>query len=137
MTASRIKRIEDGMCVSCGHERARPGKRMCLRCAQITAAREQMRYEDMPEEKKNQKRAYMREYQRTHKPDKKKKAEWNRKWREENPTCMMVYKERWFYFRGERLRLPEIAKRVGIPYGTLYSRIYQKHMSLSEAIIRG
>lgn len=129
-------RKANGLCVSCG-EIAKPGRTRCIRCSQIYAVKEQERRKHLTPEQEERRKEYQRFYAKNHPVSKEKRSEYNRQYRERNSRCMMKNQERWFNWNGERIRLPELAKRVGIPYGRLYNRIFKDGMSLSEAIIRG
>ena len=129
-------RKENGLCTSCG-DRAEPGKSRCIGCAQIEAVKNRMRYENLSQEAKREKRAYQKEYRKNHPVDKDKRSEYNRRYREKNPKSTFAYKERWFDFDGQKMRLPDIAKRTGIPYGRLYHRLFRERITLREAIARG
>lgn len=70
-------RFENGLCLDCS-ERAVPGKTRCYRCLQIIAVKAKMRYQERmndPEYRNKQ-----REYQK--------------KWKEDHPENMAVYKSR-------------------------------------------
>lgn len=137
MNKTMMMRKAQGLCVKCGFAPARSGKTQCSRCAQITAMDARKRREKMTADEKENEKAYLREYQKSHKPTKDKKAEYNRRYRDNNPTCMMINRERWVTLNGERVRLPDLAKRLGISYGVLYNRLYVERISLTEAILRG
>lgn len=85
--------------------------------------------------------AYLREWKRNNKDkpcmSKERKREYNRRYREKNPKCTFLNKERWLRWNGERIRLPDLSRKVGIPYSTMYRRLYKEGLSLSEAIIKG
>lgn len=68
----------NGICVSCG-EMAQKGKTRCIRCAQIDAAKQKMREESYPQERREALKTYRRDYMRKH-PDK--NREYQRRYRE-------------------------------------------------------
>lgn len=72
-------RLKKHLCVNCG-EKTDTGKTRCLRCAQIACAKERLRREEKIAK-------YGDDYRRA-------KNEYNRKWREENPDKVAVYKSR-------------------------------------------
>ena len=134
MTSTYEYRKMNGLCVNCG-DRAEPGKVKCIGCAQIEAVKRMQRMED--EEYRERYQKYQQEYRKKHPVSKEKKSEYNRRYNLKNPQGRFVNRERWFRYNGERIRLPELAKRVNIPYHTMYKRIFRLGMSLSEAIARG
>lgn len=67
-------RKDNGLCLDC-NEIAAPGKTRCYRCLQIIAVKEKERYRNDPEYRER-KRAYQR------------------KWCEDHPDRMAVYRER-------------------------------------------
>lgn len=138
MTSLYEYRKSNGLCVECG-DRAEPGRTRCIGCSQIEAVRraERMSNEEYREKSREYQRKYQKEYRKTHPKDKRKVSEYNRRYREKNPTCRFVLHERWFHYNGERIRLPELAKRVDIPYQTIYNRVFKQGMTISEAIARG
>ena len=131
-------RKRNGLCTRCG-DRAEPGKTLCVGCSQLEAVKRMNRMDDNEYREKSRKyqREYQREYRKTHQVDKAKKSEYNRRYNLKNPQGRFVNRERWFNYNGERIRLPELAKRVDIPYQTMYQRVFRQGMSLSEAIARG
>ena len=138
MNSTYEYRKKNGLCVTCG-DMAEPGRTKCIGCYQVDAIKRMQRMED--EEYRMRYQAYQHEYQKSYRKDhpksKEKNAEYNRRYREKNPTCTFANKERWFRYNGEKVRLPELAKKVGIPYQTMYNRVFKQGLSLSEAIIRG
>lgn len=126
----------NGLCVSCG-EKAQPGKSRCIRCAQIASAREQMRQESMSHDKKEAKKKYMRKYQKEHPPNKEKRSEQNRQYRQYHPKSTMANTDRYVWWEGKRYRLGAFAEMMGINYHTLYGRLFIERLPLSEAIIKG
>lgn len=84
-------RRSQGLCVDCG-ERAAEGKTRCYRCLQIIAVKQKMRYQEQANGPAY--REQRREYQK--------------KWQENHPDRMAVYRERKSmynrkYFYGEEL----------------------------------
>ena len=130
-------RKKNGLCTRCG-DRAEQGKTLCIGCQQLEAVKRMNRMSgEYLEKYKEYQRDYQREYRKTHKKDKKKYIEYNRRYRDKNPTCRFVYRMHYFKMNGERVRLSEVARRVKIPYGRLWQRLYRSGMSISEAIARG
>ena len=74
-----IYRINNHLCVNCG-EKTDTGKTRCLRCAQIACAKERLRREEKIA-------MYGDDYRRA-------KNEYMKRWREENPDKVAVYKSR-------------------------------------------
>lgn len=68
----------NGLCVSCG-EVAQKGRTRCIRCAQIDAAKQKIREESYPQERKEALKIYRREYMRRH-PEK--NREYQRRYKE-------------------------------------------------------
>ena len=138
MNSTYEYRKNNGLCVSCG-DRAEPGKMKCIGCYQIDAIKRMHRMED--EEYREKYQAYQHEYQKRyrekHPISKDKKSEYNRRYNLKNPQGRFVNRERWFHYNGERIRLTELAKRVDIPYHTIYNRVFRQGLSLTEAIARG
>lgn len=126
-------RKENGLCVKCG-EVAEPGKVRCRECAEFSNWKQRVLYKDRDN---TAKKAYMKAYNKTYKVSREKKAEYNRRYREKNPNCMYVNRERWLNWHGERVKLTDLSQRVGIPYHTLYKRLYGEGISITEAILRG
>lgn len=71
------ERIKNGLC-SCG-ERLAQGKTLCIRCLQINAAKQKLRYDSYTDEQKKQHREYARTWMKNH-PDK--NNEYQRRYRE-------------------------------------------------------
>ena len=68
-------RKENGLCVSCG-DRAVPGKTRCVGCLQIAAVKQKQRYRDGGDAYREAKYRYVK------------------KWQEEHPEKVAVYKSR-------------------------------------------
>lgn len=84
-------RRENGLCIDCA-EKAAPGKSRCYRCLQIIAAKQKIRYHEQSNDP---------EYTE-------KRREYQKKWQENHPDRMAVYRERKSmynrkYFYGEEL----------------------------------
>jgi hypothetical protein len=84
-------RRDNGLCLDC-NEVAAPGKTRCYRCLQIIAVKQRERY-----------------HERMNDPEyKKKKREYQKRWKENHPEKMEVYKARKSmynrkYFYGEEI----------------------------------
>lgn len=84
-------RKDNGLCLDC-NERAAPGKTRCYRCLQIIAVKQRERY-----------------HERMNDPEyKKEKREYQKRWKENHPEKMEVYKARKSmynrkYFYGEEI----------------------------------
>ena len=129
---------EHHICFNCG-DPVTTGKSRCETCLKIMYSYRKPKKKT--KEEMERAAEYLREWKKNN-PDKpcmskERKAEYNRRYREKNPTCLFINKEHWFRWNGERIRLPDLSKRVGIPYHTMYRRLYREGLSLSEAIIRG
>lgn len=140
MTSTELYRYRRArnLCVACGDKT--DGTARCAFCGKKQRMQARERFANMTKEElmayKEHQKVYQAEYRRT-RLTKEAKAESNRRYREKNPTCTFANKERWLRYNGENVRLGDLARRVGIPYGRMYNRLFIQGLSLSEAIIRG
>ena len=133
-------RKANGLCVACGCE-INSGAVRCDWCQKKVRLQQKERFARMTDSElkayKDYQKAYQKEYRKKHQISKEYKSEHNRIYREKNPTCLFLNKERYVNLNGEIIRLVELSKRVGINYNTLYGRLFKQGLSLTEAIVRG
>lgn len=143
MNKTIANRKAKGLCIDCGTEKAAVGKVRCESCLKYHREHARIWREGLTEDQKHEMYEKNRKWLAEH-PEKAdiyreryeiRRIEYNRRYREKNPTRLGIYRERWLNWDGERVRMSELAKRYGIKYHTLYTRLYRDRRSLREALL--